>query len=354
MNELRARFYLNASAVFAPDKQHQIIEEFGSAQEFFTDEKKAAEFAGQKEYQRFLDKTNDLIYSDLFDKLCEQGIRFVLKEDEEYPKSLHYVDSPPHLLYVRGQIPPSSLFGISIIGARRPSMYGRKQAELFAARLAERRLCIISGLARGIDALAMDAALSAGAQVIGVLGCGIDVVYPAENKKLYEKIANQGALVSEFPPGAKPLKHHFPWRNRLISAWALGLLVIEATIRSGTLVTVRWALNQGKDIFALPGPVTNETSRGCHLMIREGAHLVESPNDIFEFYEDVMAGFKEESSEKPDTLLENELGLVFEPLSVDELMLKSGLEYVELTRKLNEAVAEGWAKRCPGACYALI
>jgi len=218
-------------------------------------------------------------------------------------------------------------------------------------------LTVISGLARGIDSVALDAAIKAEAPVIGVLGTGIDLIYPQENRKLFEEVQRLGACVSEFPPGAKPLKHHFPWRNRLISGWGLGLLVVEATLLSGTLVTVRWALNQGKDIFAIPGPVTHESSRGCHQMIREGATLVERPEEILDYYQPILEQelkrHLQEKLDKVEVASEDLCGLGTVSQTLEELMEKTEMSQPELSTKLMRLVAMGKARRMPGGRYML-
>lgn len=193
--------------------------------------------------------------------------------------------------------------------------------------------------------------------MIAILGTGIDRVYPRENSSLFDQIIKRGALVSEFAPGARPLKHHFPWRNRLISGWSLGLLVVEAKIRSGSLRSVEWALKQGKDIYAIPGNINSELSRGPHQMIRDGATLVEHPKDIFEAYPQVMEACQTQDKSNNIGQLdpeENELGLIKSPRALEELMIISGKNVVELTQALNQKILAGQAKRWPGNQFSLL
>ena len=354
MMERKARFFLNASGIFSPEQQRTLLSISGSAEELLNNEAPFRE-SGIDQRTDYLKTIERLESEKLYENLLSRGVKFLLEEDEAYPASLTFVDTPPHLLYVKGQLPPAGVCGISMIGTRHPTQYGRKVARGFATRLVEGGLTVISGCARGIDSEALWGAIEGGGQVVGVLGTGIEEVYPKENEKLFQSILSKGALISEFPPGAKPLKHHFPWRNRLISGWGLGLLVVEATVRSGTAGTVRWALDQGKDVFAIPGPINSEASRGCHKMIREGAHLVEFPQEIIDIFSEELKD-REKPDEPEKGVLdpeEDELGLIREPRSIDELMEISGLTYEDLVSKLNRKVVERSAQRHAGGRFSL-
>lgn len=351
--ERKARFFLNAADIFSPGQQRALLSISGSATDLLDDEGPFREL-GLSKRSDFLKMVERLESEKLYENLLARGVKFLLEEDEAYPPSLGYVDTPPHLLYVKGELPASGICGLSVIGTRHPTQYGRKAARGFGTRLVEGGMTIISGCARGIDSEALWGAIEGGGKVIGVLGTGIEEIYPKENGKLFEEVLAHGALISEFAPGAKPLKSHFPWRNRLISGWALGLLVVEAAIRSGTAGTVRWALEQGKEVFAIPGPINSEASRGCHKMIREGAHLVEFPGEILDFFsEEIKAAFPpqfEKGAMDPD---EDELGLISTPRSIDDLMEISGLNYEELVAKVNRKVVGGSAQRHPGGRFSL-
>jgi len=352
--ERKARFFLSASDLFSPGEQRSLLSMAGSASALLEKDEPFLEIGLDKK-KAFLKTVERLESEKLYENLLARGVKFLLAEDDAFPPSLKFVDTPPHLLYVKGELPPSGICGLSIIGTRQPTQYGRRVARAFAGRLAEGGLTIISGCAKGIDSEALWGALESGGKVIGVLGTGIEEIYPGENESLFKAILSKGALVSEFPPGAKPLKHHFPWRNRLISGWALGLLVVEATLQSGTAGTVKWALDQGKEVFAVPGPITSEASRGCHRMIREGAHLVEFPQEILDVFADELKPLNpvkgsEMGALDPD---EDELGLVATPRTVDDLMELSGLSYEDLVAKLNHKVVLGLAERHPGGRFSL-
>jgi DNA processing protein len=215
-------------------------------------------------------------------ELCAQkGIDFLLFSDADYPAILKQVSDPPLLLYKKGALAESDRNAIAIVGTRHPSFYGRAQAKRFAQELAARGLTIVSGLARGIDQVAHDAALQVSyGRTVAVMGCGLDIIYPKENESLYRKITERGAILSEYPLGTPPLPENFPRRNRILSGLSYATFVVEAHSRSGSLITAHQAVEQGREVFALPGPVDQLTSRGTHQLIKEGACLVEAPEDI--------------------------------------------------------------------------
>jgi DNA processing protein len=355
MEELTAKFYLNASAVFNHEQQNRILQHFGSARRFLENDREASEWIGEKNYQSFLKTVDRLNDNRTLERLENDGVHFLTRDDNLYPPHFHHLECPPHLLYIKGQIPEMGCYGLSIIGTRRPTIYGRQMAQSFASTLASEGMTIISGLAKGIDGVALQSAVQAGGATIALLGTGIDRIYPQENAKLFEKICERGCLVSEFAPGAAPLKHHFPFRNRLISAWALGVLVVEATIRSGTRRTVDWALQQGKDCFAIPGPANSDASAFPHSMIRDGAHLVERPEEILDFYQHLVSDHQKTEISSVDQIPEHlkQMGLSPQTQSIDQLIEHSGLEYLELTQQLNQAVLSGEVLKFPGENYAL-
>ena len=215
-------------------------------------------------------------------KLCAQkGIDFLVFSDEEYPPGLKEIADPPLLLYKKGTLLENDRNAIAIVGTRHPSFYGRTLAKKFAQELAARGLTIVSGLARGIDQVAHDGALQVSyGRTIAVMGCGLDVMYPKEHESLFKRIAERGAILSEYPLGTPPLPENFPRRNRILSGLAYATFVVEAHFRSGSLITAHQAVEQGREVFALPGPVDQLTSRGTHQLIKEGACLVETPEDI--------------------------------------------------------------------------
>ncbi|MGH8294894.1 MAG: DNA-processing protein DprA, partial [Steroidobacteraceae bacterium] len=212
--------------------------------------------------------------------LRASGARAILWGEEDYPPQLAATRGPPAALYVEGDAAVLKAPQLAMVGARRASPLGRTVARELAGALAQAGLTITSGLAAGIDAASHDGALAAGGRTVAVLGTGLDRLYPLENAALAQRIRTAGALVSEFPPGTGPQRQNFPRRNRVISGLALGTLVVEAAHGSGSLITAQQALEQGREVFAVPGSIRNPLSRGCHRLIRDGAHLVEEPRDV--------------------------------------------------------------------------
>lgn len=212
----------------------------------------------------------------------QSGVRFVMLGEPEYPQLLARVEDAPPLLYVRGNLHTDDTLALAVVGGRNASYYGTAQAARFARDFATRRVTVISGLARGIDTAAHRAALEAGGRTIAVVGSGLLDIYPPENDKFALQVAEQGAVLSEFPLDTPGVARNFPQRNRLISGMSLGVLVVEATLRSGSLITARLAVEQGREVFALPGKVDSDLSEGPHDLIRQGAHLVTEPAHVYQ------------------------------------------------------------------------
>ncbi|MDR3277391.1 MAG: DNA-processing protein DprA, partial [Oscillospiraceae bacterium] len=220
---------------------------------------------------------------------AENGYRGVTIRDAEYPERLRNIYGPPVVLYVRGTFPAlDEEAAVAIVGTRSCTPYGITQAERTGYELARRGLLVVSGLARGIDSAAAKGALRAGGRVLGVLGCGLDVIYPAENGALYDDVASVGALLSEYPPGTPAVGAHFPIRNRILSGVSLGVAIIEAPKKSGALITASRALEQGRDVFALPGNVDSVMSAGANGLLRDGAIPLLTPDDIVSEYADLF------------------------------------------------------------------
>jgi len=215
--------------------------------------------------------------------LCRaHGVSILTEADEQYPRLLREIPDPPGVLFVKGTIEPRDGLAIAIVGTRHATQYGLRQAERLAGALARAGLTVVSGLARGIDSAAHRGALAAGGRTLAVLGSGVLNVYPPEHETLANEITAQGAMLSEAPPRAAPLGGMFPQRNRIISGLAAGVVIVEAGDRSGALITARHAMEQGREVFAVPGRVDSRTARGCHRLIRDGAKLVETADDVLE------------------------------------------------------------------------
>ena len=261
----------------------RLFKEFDSYYSAATATKKAlSKILSEKEVYILLSARQRIDISLPFENLLKQNINFIIPSDHIFPDKLKLIPDPPLGLYIKGNMPISTKPSIAIIGARNCSPYGSHMAKLFAREIALADVQIISGLARGIDSISQNEALSVGGYTCAVLGCGVDICYPAENKELYNALSTQGGLISEYPPGTKPLAYLFPPRNRIISGIADAIIVIEARIKSGTSITVNMALEQGRDIYALPGRVCDNLSLGCNLLIKDGATPLISPKDFIE------------------------------------------------------------------------
>lgn len=266
-------------------------------------------------------------------KTCEKReIEIYPITDERYPKFLREIHDPPAVLFCKGKIEEIDNFGIAIVGSRKLTDYGKRVTEKFAFELSSLGITVVSGLARGIDSVAHNSALSAGGRTIAFLGSGVSVVYPPENKKLAEKIINSGALLSEFYPDEPPKRENFPKRNRLISGMTIGTLVTEASINSGALITAKLALEQGREVFAVPGNITSKTSEGTNFLIKRGAKLVQNLDDILEEIKAFIPSLKEsyikQESKKTVDLNDEEraiFNLFDSPLVLDDIVLKTGM-----------------------------
>ena len=282
-------------------------------------------------------------------ELTQSGVTLLCLSDEAYPTLLRETPSPPPLLYVRGNITALSLPTIAIVGSRNASRNGLEHASRFAATLAAGGFAICSGLALGIDGAAHRSALARGVTV-AVIGTGIDRVYPSRHRQLtVDILANNGVVVSEFPPGTPPVASNFPRRNRLISGLSMGVLVIEAAIKSGSLITARLAMEQGREVYAIPGSVNNPLAKGCHHLIREGATLTETTDDIITQLGGMLS-FKQHEAEQnvpspglPLSDLARKLldAMGYDPVDIDTLVEHSSIDIATLSGLLVELEIQG-------------
>jgi len=296
--------------------------------------------------------------------LAGPGRRIVTWGQPGYPPQLAVVDDPPLVLFVEGAVEALAVPQLAVVGTRHPTLLGRDTAELFAQHLVHSGLAVTSGLALGIDAAGHRGALRAGGRTVAVLGCGLDAIYPRAHRQLAEEIAANGALVSDLPPGAPPLKQHFPRRNRIISGLALGTLVVEAALQSGSLITARLALEQHREVFAIPGSIHNPMARGCHRLLRNGAKLVETVDDILSELGPLLAGLHPaDRAEAPDAqavsgraldkdyeILLDALG--FAPASIDALATRSGFAAGAVASMLLILELEGRVAQQHGGLYS--
>jgi DNA processing protein len=291
-------------------------------------------------------------------RLKAQGAEMLTQEDPGFPPRLKEIPYPPPFLFMRGTFTPEDDLAVALVGTRTPSYYGLKACRRLAGALAGRGFTVVSGLARGIDTAAHEGALASGGRTLAVLGCGLDVVYPRENKQLYEKIPAQGALLSEFSLGTPPEAKNFPVRNRLISGLALGLVVVEAGVKSGTAITVQYALDQGREVMAVPGPIDSPTSVGPHNLIQQGAKLVREVEDILqELPVTATLGPPRATETAPPTRpVADDPLLPFigsEPIQLEELLKASRLSAAEVLSRLTLLELQGLVRELPGKCYVL-
>jgi DNA processing protein len=268
-----------------PITRHALIDRFGSPTAIFQaapSELREVPGVGPKVLGSLMKARGDSAAAEELARCREHAVELLTLEDARYPRPLTNIPDPPGVLFARGMLQPGDALAIAIVGTRHASSYGIRHAERFAGALARAGYTIVSGLARGIDSAAHRGALAAGGRTLAVLGSGVLKVYPPEHKTLAEEVIARGALLSELPPLAPPQGHAFPQRNRIITGLSLGVLIVEAGDNSGALISARHAMEQGREVFALPGSIDNVGSRGCHRLIRDGAKLVERVDDILE------------------------------------------------------------------------
>jgi DNA processing protein len=290
------------------------------------------------------------------ERLERNHINALTWNDPAFPAKLKEIYDAPPILYVRGNITPEDEWTIAVVGTRRATIYGREVTERLVTELVRNRITIVSGLARGVDSIAHRTALEVGGRTIAVFACGLDTVYPPENVKLAQSIIEHGALVSEYPLGIKPKKEHFPLRNRIMSGLSLGVLVTEGDVDSGALITVKWALEQNREVFAVPGNIFSPASRGVNRLIKEGAKLVSDVQDILEELNLTMIPKQLEmralvpENETESLILKH---LSFEPTHIDEVCRSSCLPIATVSSTLAMMELKGLVRQMGGMNYIL-
>ncbi|WIV10849.1 DNA-processing protein DprA [Proteiniborus sp. MB09-C3] len=303
---------------------------------------------------------NDVYYENLYKKIDDFNVKLITYYDEDYPQSLRYINDSPKVLYLKGQLLPEDETSIAIVGSRKSTSYGKWVAEKISSELASLGIVLISGMAKGIDTQVHVSALNSKTRTIAVLGCGVDVVYPSSNRELYDRIQDNGCIISEFPLGTQPLPYNFPQRNRIISGLSLGVVVVEAAEKSGSLITAHHAMEQGKDVFAIPGNINSIFSRGTNLLIKDGAKLVMSVEDIIEeipcLVEKYTKLYKKNELDY-NQFSEDEINVIKciseRPIHCDLIAYKTGISVVELTSLLTILEMKGAVKQLPGRIYTI-
>ncbi len=336
----------------------QLLKTFGSPSEIY--QKKFKELRVMVSEKIALEIGLGVDQADLQDTLnwlAKANNHIVTLADPDYPKALLEIADPPPLLYAKGNIALLNKLSIAIVGSRNASVQGEKNAEAFAQGLAEHGLCIVSGLALGIDGAAHRGALKAKGDTIAVVGTGLDMVYPAQHRDLAHQIASSGLIISEFPLGTLSKPQNFPRRNRLISGLSLGCLVVEANLKSGSQITARLSAEQGREVFAIPGSIHSPLAKGCHQLIKQGAKLVDSLQDIVEelnLSKAVSATVAEENSptnQDQQTLLE---AMGYDAISIESLVQLTGLTVSTLSSMLTLLELEGRITGLAGGQYQQI
>jgi len=338
-------------------KLNFLLERFGSARAVFNATIEELKEALPQAHHAFdiISKSRDL---DIIEKLLaimeSKGIAYISRNSERFPALLTKIPDPPLGLFFVGTLPSDEYEKIAIIGSRKCSEYGLLTARLLARPLAAAGVVIVSGMAKGVDSMAHRGAIQGGGKTIAVLGCGVDICYPSENKQLMADIINNGCVASEYAPSVKPAPAFFPARNRIISGLSRGVVVTEAALKSGTLITVDQAQDQGRDVFAVPGNISSKLSGGTNQLIRDGAYPVSDHNDILSVLSVVPKKTKEPEKQKPQLAPEEKQvydNLSLEPVSFDMLASITGIDIGKLHLICTALELKGLAKKIPGSRY---
>lgn len=360
MDRKSAYLLLNLLPDIGSLRIRNLVEHFGRVEDIFSaqiNDLCQVKDIGEKLAKRILSVPKEIDLDKELKLIEKYQVKLIFWGDENYPTGLKTLPDPPMVIYLCGELKEEDIFAISIVGTRRATNYGKMVTERLAKGLAEAKITVISGLARGIDTVAHQSALSAGGRTLAVLGNGLAVHYPPENRKLEEKIINSGALLSEFPMTYPPERANFPRRNRLIAGLSFGVIVIEAGIQSGALITARLALEQGREVFAVPGSIFSPYSRGTHLLIKEGAKLVEETADIIEEIQPLRERWHPTVAREIDreklSPEEKEMYEIFpfEPVSIDFLLEHSGLRLGKISQLLISLEMKGLVKPLAGKMY---
>jgi len=359
MADLRYWLGFNMAPRIGPVRLRALVHYFGDVEAAWRADAAALRAAGlaQDALERLVALRSRLDLDAALARVNALGLKVLTWDSPDYPALLRNIAQPPPVIYVKGTIIPADEFAVAVVGTRHASAYGKEVARRLARGLAENGVTVVSGLALGIDGVAHRAALDGGGRTMAVLACGLDTVYPSSHRELADRIVTSGALISDYPVGTRPEAANFPPRNRLISGLSLGTLVVEAGIKSGALITVRFALEQGRETFAVPGNIYNQSSTGTNALIQAGeAKLVTSVNDILEELNLTMVSHHTEVREiVPETAEERALlaHVGPEPVHLDELVRASGLATATVSSTLVMMELKGMVRRVDNTSYIL-
>lgn len=364
---LKYWIWLSSLRGIGPKKYSRLLEAFGEPQGIWDaseDNLKGLPFLTPPNIAQLIDKKQRDAVEKHLEAIDKHQIKVVTIKDEEYPSYLKNIYDPPTVLYVKGEIRCDER-AVAVVGSRKATPYGLSMAQTIAYELAGRGIAVVSGMARGIDSSAHHGALKAGGRTVAVLGCGLDTAYPPENGGLMEKIAGSGAVISEYLPGVPPMAYNFPARNRIISGIALGVVVVEASERSGSLITAEFALEHGREVFAVPGNLNNSNSRGTNRLIRDGAKIVTDMEDILEELKVFHTANNNRSSEYKNTAKSDPFegldaeerkiaqSLQDEPLHIDVLAGRCGFSVQTTGSLLMMLELRGVIEQMPGKIFKL-
>jgi DNA processing protein len=336
-----------------------LIEHFGSARAAWDAEPEQlrASGLGAKTLARLIALRTDVDVDHLWAETKRLGVSVLTSDDAEYPTRLREIEQPPPVLFARGEWLPEDQIAIAIVGTRRITAYGRQVTEELATRLAANGITIVSGLARGVDEVAHSAALAVGGRTAAVLGCGVDRIYPPENRKLAERIMQRGVLLSDYPLGTPPESSNFPPRNRIISGLAIATIVVEAGETSGALITAGFAAEQGREVFAVPGSILAPQSRGTNKLIQSGAQPLLAPEDVLQMMHLERAGEQRTArralpTDETESMILDSLGN--EPLHVDEIRSHTGLAVERVSAALVMMELKGLVRQVGSMQYVAV
>lgn len=332
-------YWFAALFLLSYQKKHMLREIFGVAETiYYIEEKRLKQLTFLTDEEQFIicQARKEWDVSKKYEELIENNIKIIPFFHSDYPEKLKEIPSPPYALYVKGKLPQEKKLSAAIVGARRCTPYGERMALEFGEALSRAGVQVVSGMARGVDGAGQRGALNAGGTTYGVLGCGVDICYPKEHRGLYMDIQKSGGIISEYPPGINPLPANFPARNRIISGLSDVVLVMEAKKRSGSLITADLALEQGKDVYALPGTVTSQLSQGCNDLIKQGADILISPEELLKDM-GILFDKMDKNSDKNEKMLETIENIVYSCL---DLCPKNISQIIDDTKRDSEEVLE--------------
>ena len=365
MDELKYMIWL--THMYGTNMQYidRLLDAFGSAEGIYNavgEPLKSSNILPKMALAKVIELKKTLNPDELLDDMQRKGVWYIPKDSNEYPEALRTIDSPPYGLYVLGEMPSFDRLWVSVVGTRKPTDYGITATKKIAKELSEKGVVVVSGMADGLDGVANDAALDGGSPTVAVLGSGVDICYPSVHERLYEKIQQNGCIMSEFPLGVGPEKWHFPWRNRIISGLSQATVITEAEVKSGTSITINYALEQGREVMAVPGNITSKRSEGTNKLIKEGAHVATCAMDVL----DVLGVIENENLNNINEEIHNIHSIPLAPnektvysllvdgqMGLDDIIKKSGLEPREVMVALTKLVISGRIRELPGQKYII-